>query len=446
MHEKAMTSGTPWKLILRFAVPVGAGILLQQLYNIVDTVIVGNFAGEATLASVGTTNSLTLLFLALANGFSAGAGVIGAQLFGAKETDAQRSNASTAILLLLGMGVVSTILGIALCAPVFTHLLAVPDSLIGAAVVYFRVYCLGLVFQFGYNIIAAILRSVGDSKASLYFLLIASIGNVILDLLFVAGFGWGAAGAAAATGIAQAGSCIAAFLYMFRRYPNFCFRRKDWKFETTLAIKILRTGAPMALQQVVMSLSFLSIQRVVNSFGKAMTASFAVGQRLETYLHVPASALQITMATFSAQNMGAGDLQRTKSGMQQALWLSAFATLAASGVVYLFAYPVAGLFGLGELATWYCGQHIRTAAIGSVLFACYFPLLGLFQGSGHGLAAMVTAIGALGVRAASVYALSPLPFFDYRILWWNLYFGYSAGFLIAWMYYIGGRWKRNRLR
>ncbi len=445
MNERSMTSGAPWKQILRFALPVGAGIVLQQLYNLVDTIVVGNFAGEATLASVGTTNSLTLLFLALANGFSAGAGVIGAQIFGAQKTEAQRENASAGILLLLGMGAASTVLGFALCKIVLSRLLAVPDSLLRDAVVYFRIYSLGLVFQFGYNIVAAILRSVGDSKASLYFLLIASVGNAVLDVLFVAVFGWGAAGAAAATDIAQAGSCAAAFLYMTKRYPQFRFRAPEWRFDWVLSRKILRTGAPMALQQVIVSLGFLSIQRVVNGYGEAMTASFAVGQRVEAYLHMPASSLQITMATFAGQNAGAEDLERAKTGAKQSVFLSILLTLLVAALIYAFSDPIAGLFGLGAEAAGYCGQHIRTASIAILIFSCYFPLLGLYQGTGHGLAATATALGALAMRVIAVYALYQLPFFSRRIIWWNLYFGFATGFLITWSYYLHGAWRRNRL-
>lgn len=343
------------------------------------------------------------------------------------------------------MGVVSTVLGFSLCKPVFETLLAVPNSLLGDAVVYFRIYALGLVFQFGYNIIAAILRSVGDSKASLYFLLIASVGNAALDILFVAVFGWGAAGAAAATDIAQAGSCAAAFFYMNKRYPLFRFRLKEWRLDWNLAAKILRTGAPMALQQIIVSLGFLSIQRVVNGYGKAMTASFAVGQRVEAYLHMPASALQITMATFAGQNAGAEDLERAKTGAKQAVLLSILLTLVVAALIYAFSTPIAGLFGLGAQAAGYCGQHIRTASLAIMIFSCYFPLLGLYQGTGHGLAATATALGALAARVIAVYSLYRLPFFSHSIIWWNLYFGFTTGFLITWSYYLRGAWRRNRI-
>jgi len=185
-----MTHGTPWKLTLKFALPVLLGILLQQLYNTVDTIIVGNYASETELSAVGTTNCLTLFFLALANGFSAGAGVIISQHFGANEKEKMRENAVCGLVLMLAMGLLSTFVGITLCKTVLENLLDVSSSMLTIAVSYFRFYCIGLIFQFGYNIVSAILRAVGDSRATLYFLLIASVMNILLDLLFVAVFKW----------------------------------------------------------------------------------------------------------------------------------------------------------------------------------------------------------------------------------------------------------------
>ena len=169
MNGKSMAEGTPWKHILKFALPVLAGSLLQQLYNTVDTIVVGNFSGEDALSAVGTTGSFAFLFLALATGFSAGNGVIVAQYFGAKDETKVRDNASTGILLMLGIGILSTIIGILVARPAYTYLVAVDESFLELTLQYFRIYALGLVFQFGYNIFSSILRAVGDSAATLYF-------------------------------------------------------------------------------------------------------------------------------------------------------------------------------------------------------------------------------------------------------------------------------------
>ena len=285
MKGKSMVEGSPWKHILRFALPVLVGSLLQQLYNTVDTIVVGNFSGEEALSAVGTTGSFTFLFLALATGFSAGNGVVVAQSYGAGDDKQVRANASTGILLLLGMGIAASVVGFIVSRPAYTYLVAVPEDILELTLLYFRLYAVGLVFQFGYNIFSSILRAVGDSAATLYFLLIAAVCNIVLDLVFVAVFRWGVVGAALATDIAQAGSFVAAYFYMTRKYPVFRFGLKEWTWDFGLAKRTLKVGFPIAMQMVVISFGLTFIQRAVNGFGQSMTASFTVGQRMEMYMN-----------------------------------------------------------------------------------------------------------------------------------------------------------------
>ena len=299
MQGKSMVTGAPWKHTLRFAMPVLAGSLLQQLYNTVDTIIVGNFSGEDALSAVGTTGSFAFLFLAIAIGFSSGNSVVVAQHYGAGNEKLVRENAATGILLLMGLGVVSTLLGLLVARPAYTYLVNVPSGILEQTLVYFRIYAIGLIFQFGYNILSSILRAVGDSAATLYFLLIASVLNILLDLLFVAGFNMGVAGAAIATDIAQAASFVAAYFYMTKKYPVFRFRLKDYKWNGAHAKRTVIVGFPIALQMIIVSFGLTFIQRAVNGFGQAMTASFTVGQRIEMYLNLPCSAFQTTLATYT---------------------------------------------------------------------------------------------------------------------------------------------------
>lgn len=442
MKGKVLTEGTPWKLILSFAMPVLAGILLQQLYNTVDTIIVGNFAGEAALSAVGTTACFTFFFLAIANGFSAGVGVIVAQLFGAKREKELRASASTGIILLMGMGLIVTIVGILICGGVLKYALAVPEEFLDMAIIYFRFYCLGLIFQFGYNIIASILRAVGDSKASLYFLLISSVLNVILDLLFVAGLHMGTVGAAIATDISQAVSFFAALFYMYRRYPVFHFKLHEFTYESHRAVEALKVGFPMALQQMIVSLGFFFIQRAVNQYGQAMTASFTVGQRIESYLTMPATAFQVTMATYTGQNIGAGKPERIKKGAMQAVILSELITVMISILCVVFTEPITGMFGLSEQAAVYCTQHIQVTAFLLLILAAYFPLFGVFQGTGHGFVATLAATSALTMRVICTYTLCNIPIFGYRIIWWNAIFGFMTAGTIAWIYFMSEKWKK----
>lgn len=438
-----MVEGAPWKHILRFAFPVLAGSLLQQLYNTVDSIIVGNFSGEDALSAVGTTGSFTFLFLALAMGFSAGNGVVVAQHYGAGDEKQVRANASTGILLLMGMGVLSTIAGLIVSRPAFTYFVGVPEDFLELTLQYFRVYTVGLIFQFGYNIFSSILRAVGDSAATLYFLLIASVTNIILDLIFVAGFHWGVVGAAVATDIAQAGSFVAAYIYMTRKYPMFRFKQKEFTWNYALAKSTLRAGAPIALQLIIVSFGLTFIQRAVNGFGQVMTASFTVGYRIELYLNLPCSAFQTTLATYTGQNIGAGKMDRVKKGVRQALLMSLILTLCLSALVWLSTDKIISLFNLSEQAAVYCHSHIRTIALVNVILTLYIPLFGVFQGANHGGAATLVAVGALSVRVLTTYLFRYSSFFGYTIIWWNGLFGFGIGFLIAWTYYLSNRWQKK---
>lgn len=443
MKGKSMVEGTPWKHILRFALPVLAGSLLQQLYNTVDTIIVGNFSGEAALSAVGTTGSFTFLFLALATGFSAGNGVIVAQNFGAGDEKQVRANASTGILLLLGMGLVATIAGLLVSRPAYTYLVGVPEDFLELTLQYFRIYALGLIFQFGYNIFSSILRAVGDSAATLYFLLIASVSNIILDLIFVAGLHWGVVGAAIATDIAQAGSFVAAYIYMTRKYSVFRFKLKEFTWDLDLAQKTLITGFPIALQLIIVSFGLTFIQRAVNGFGQAMTASFTVGQRIEMYMNLPCNALQTTLATYTGQNIGAGKMERVKKGAYQAIFMSALFTLCISALVWLLAENIIGLFGLSDQAAVYCNQHLRAIAFINIILSLYIPLFGVFQGANHAGAPTVVATGALGMRVFVTYLFRFGALFGHTIIWWNGLFGFGTGFTITWTYYLSNRWQKN---
>lgn len=443
MNGTSMTEGKPWKHIIKFALPILAGSLLQQLYNTVDTIIVGKVYGEDALSAVGTTVSFTFLFLALAMGFSSGNGVVVAQFYGAKDEKQVRINASTGILLLMGMGLVATVVGFLVSRPAYTHLVAVPAELLEQTLVYFRVYLLGLVFQFGYNIFSAILRAVGDSAATLYFLLISSVINILLDLLFVAGFRWGVMGAALATDVAQAASFVAAYFYMIKKYPIFRFRLREFVWDNRSAGKTMVVGFPIALQMIVASFGMTFIQRAVNGFGKEMTASFTVGQRIEMYLNLPCTAFQTTLATYAGQNIGAGRLDRVKLGVRQTILIVLVMTVCISALVWVFAGNLIELFGISDQAAVYCLSHLRTIALVNIILSMYIPLFGVFQAANHGGAGTIVATGALSVRVLVTYLFRYSLFFGYTIIWWNGLFGFGMGFLISWTYYLSGWWQKN---
>lgn len=441
--SKSMTEGTPWKHILKFSGPVLAGSLLQQLYNTVDTIIVGNYSGQDALSAVGTTGSFAFLFLAIAIGFSSGNGVVVAQHFGAGDERRVRENAATGILFLMALGVVSALVGIIASRPAFRYLLDVDESILELTLVYFRWYCIGIIFQFGYNIFSSILRAVGDSAATLYFLLISSVLNIVLDLLFVAQFNWGVTGAAVATDISQLASFVAAYFYMSYKYPVFKFKRSDYVWNTNLIKATVKIGLPISIQLMIVSFGLTFIQRAVNGFGKVMTASFTVGQRIEMYMNLPCNAFHTTLATYTGQNVGAGKLDRIKTGAKHGIIISILMTLCVSVAVWFCADGIIQLFGLDETASVYCLAHLRAIALINVVLSMYIPLFGVFQGTGHSAVPTVVATGSLGMRVLVTYLFRYSAIFGHTIIWWNGIFGFGTGFILTWSYYLSGRWKRG---
>lgn len=440
----SMTEGAPWRHTLRFAFPVLAGSLLQQFYNTVDMIIVGRFAGEASLSAVGTTGSFVFLLLAVALGISAGNGVIVSQRYGAGDEHGTRANASLGLLLMSVLAVAATVIGLVVSRSACKYLISVPPEIMDETLMYFRIYAIGLVFQYGYNAVSAILRAIGDSAATLYFLLISSVLNIVLDLVFVALFRWGVSGAAVATVIAQLGSFVAAYIYMHRKYTMFRFRLADFRWDGGMARNTVRVGLPIVLQLSVVAFGLTFIQRAVNGFGTAMTASFTVGHRMEMYLNLPCHAFNTTMATYTGQNFGAKKMERIRVGTRQTILMSLVLTLFVSALVWAFAQKIVDICGLGGEAAGYCLRHLRAVAFINIILSVYVPLFGVFQGTGHSGVPAVVATGALGMRVLVTYLFRYSAFLGCAVIWWNGIFGFGMGFMIAWTYYFFGHWRKEK--
>lgn len=442
---KDLTRGTPWKLIVQFALPIMAGNLLQQLYNTADTIIVGNFNGQQALSAVGACASLTALFTALAIGFSIGAGVLISQYFGASREQELRQYAATAIVLMLAMGLLMSLIGVCSAGFLLARALGTPEALLPLTLLYFRIYAAGLVFQFGYNIAAALLRALGDSKATLYFLLVSSILNVVLDLVFVAGLGMGVAGAAIATVISQIASCGIGFAYMHRRYALLRFSLRELRMDLKTAGRILQVGAPMAIQQSIVSCGFLFLQRLVNYYGESMIASYTVASRMENILMIPIIGIQNTMATFAGQNMGARRPDRVSKGLGQGVLVSLGMTLI------LCLAQIAGIpliiraFQLDAGAAAICRLHLFSSAVAIPIFAVYFPANGMCQGVGEGFHATFYALLALGLRVVFAYALHKTSLFGYTAIWWSQAMSWTITLVVCYVHFFRGKWKDKSL-
>lgn len=423
-QNRSMTEGGIARSLFLFTLPIMAGNFLQQLYNTVDGIVVGQFISESALAAVGTCAPVTVLLIALAIGLSTGSGIIVAQYYGAKKKEDLLKSVSTSLILLFVIGLALTFIGMLIAAPLLKYVLAVPEAELGFAVYYLRIYCVGLVFQFIYNIVSAILRAFGDSKAMLYFLLVSSVSNILLDLVFVIALRMGVGGAAWATVIAQALSAVMALIYMFRKYEDLRFTRETLVFDPEKCSMALKMGIPTTLQQCVISGGNMALQRLVNSFGVSFMAGYTAGIRVESYLVIPSLGFAIGLSTFTGQNIGAGKIERVYSGYRKTLLMSVASCIVLSLLVLLFRKPLVLLFGLDGQALEMGMTYLLMAAPCFVLFGIYQTAIGTLQGAGDVMYTMFCTLSSLVVRVIVSYMLAGA--ISYKAM--------PVSMLIAWIY------------
>lgn len=441
-----MTTGCEWKQILLFSFPIMAGSLLQQLYNTVDGIVVGNYVSENALAAVGTCASMTMVFLAIAMGMSSGAGIMVAQYFGAGQLSDLRRSVSTTIILNTFFGVVLSFIGWFAAEWFLSSILGISDpEILEMAAIYFKIYALGLIFQFVYNIIASILRAVGDSKATLYFLCVAAVMNLVLDLVFVIVFHWGVAGAAIATVISQAACAIVSWIYMVKKHTIFRFAKGEFAFDRAKCLTCLRLGIPTTLQHCVVSFSHVFIQRLVNSFGSVSMAAFTVGNRVENYVLIPIFGFNTGLATFTGQNVGAGKPERVRRGLRGILIISAITCIAISALTYIFAGPLTALFGVSGDAMARAVEQIRYISIFFVIFAIYMPTNGLLQGAGDVVFATIVTLSTILVRVFAAYTLLYAFNWGYGVAWQTMPMGWSVALVLVMYRFFSGKWQAKSL-
>ena len=346
--KQDFTKGNPGKVVLIFAIPMLIGNIFQQLYSTVDTIIVGNFVGKNAVGAVGGTFSIQFLVLSLAMGFTTGMSVVISQLYGAKDYTRLKRAFSTSAIFSLCLSVVLGIAGILVIKPLLTHLLQTPAEIFADSYTYLFITFLGYPFTLMYNMYAAVLRAVGDSKTPLYFLILSAVTNIFLYILFVAQFGMGVAGVAIATMIAQALSCVCCHIYVGRKYDIFRLTKETLVFDTELLRGIIKYGVPSAIQQSVLSLNFMVVQRFVNFFGADMTAAYSVVNKIENFVTMPQMNLAMALSMFAGQNIGAGEEKRAKQGVIDVLKIQ-----FAFWIIIVFALPVVAevlirLFGMGD--------------------------------------------------------------------------------------------------
>ena len=435
-----MTVGSPTKHIILFALPLLVGNLFQQLYNMVDSVVVGRYVGKNALAAVGTCGSMNFLFFSLSSGLAIGIGIIVSQYFGAKDEKSVRSTIGNSLYVLVTAALSVSLLGY-IFSPALLRLLGTPSHIIGDSILYMRTTCLGIIAIALYNGVAAILRALGDSKTPLYFLIVSSIVNVSLDLTFVLKLNMGVLGVALATIIAQAVSAISCLIYAYNKNPYFRLTKEELKPHRALIAKAFRLGVPVALQNSMIAISCMALQGVVNSFGDTVMAAYTITGRVEQIVQQLFGALGTALTTYSGQNIGAGDIKRVRKGFRQSTLMALVISLCLLPIAYLFGPRIVAIF-VKEADVIEIGYHaLRITSL------CYFGLgmiyvpRALLNGCGDTGFAMINGIVEVFCRILFSQIFTRIPALGFWGIWLTTGATWSFTAIICVIRYMSGIWQ-----
>ena len=411
MSQRSLTTGSPLRLILRFALPIVAGNALQQFYSLVDSLVIGRAEGVTALAAVAASGWLDWLVLSLAMGLTQGFAIRVAQEFGAEDFGALRRTAGQSVLLALLATAALEALSQGLLRPVLV-LLASPEDTIHLTERYLRVIFAGLPLVMGVNLLGGFLRSVGDSRTPLVAMVASTLCNAVLDVLFVALLRWGVTGAALATTISQGASCVICLLAV-RRLPYFRLKAEELRPDWPLCGALMRLSTPLAFGNLVISLGGLVLQRVVNGFGFVFMAGYNAASRLQGLVEMAGSSLGSAVGTFAGQNIGAGRLDRVKKGVRQSLVLSIGLALAVAALMIVFGRQLLALFiqdepELVEQVLAYAYRFLIIMSIGLPALYILFAYRSALQGLGNTVVPMISGFLELACRIAAILLLPRL--------------------------------------
>ena len=439
-----MREGTPWKLLLQFAVPLFIGNIFQQLYNMVDSVIVGNFVSTNALGAIGTTNSLTFFFFSLVGGLSVGIGIIVAQFFGASDEEKVREVIGNAVWIIVIGTVVMAIIGFFAARPLLV-LLRTDSIILNDAVNYLKVTSLGICCIGLYNGVSGILRALGDSKTPLIFLIVASITNVILDLIFVLVFGWGVVGAAVATAFSQFLSAISCIIYAYKTNTYFRLKKSDFRPRMKIVKKTLRLGIPVALQNSLIAISLIVLQAIVNSYGADFTTAFTVVSRIETLVQQPFMSIGAAVSTFTGQNLGAGNIKRVIKGFNSANVINAIFVAVIMLLFWIFTPQIVSIFGRNEKVFGIAVDGLRITCCFYIFLGTIYTTRNVLNGAGDAMFSLFTGIVECIGRVGFAYPLTLIPFMGSYGVFYATGITWLLNGLFSLVRYKHGKWKTIHL-
>lgn len=438
--QKNLTQGPITKTLVFFALPMIGGNMLQQLYNIADTLIVGRFIGSGALAAVGSSYTLMTFLTSILLGLCMGSGAVFSIRYGEGDMEKLHESLGASFVLILAVAAVLNLAVFLLIDPIM-YLLQVPEEIYVMMREYLWVIFWGILATFLYNYFACLLRAVGNSVAPLIFLAVSSVMNIVLDLWFVLGFHWGVAGAAFATVLSQYVSGIGLAVYTYWKTPEFRIRLKYLRPRLAMLREIAQFSFLTSVQQSVMNLGILMVQGLVNSFGTVIMAAFAAAVKIDSFAYMPAQEFGNAFSTFVAQNYGAGKTNRIKEGIKKAVMMSVAFCLVISLLVFIFARPLMMIFvDPSETEILAAGvEYLRIEGSFYCGIGCLFLLYGLYRAIKRPGMSVVLTIFSLGTRVVLAYILSAVDFIGVTGIWWSVPIGWALADFVGFLYY-----KKNK--
>ena len=403
---KDMTTGNPVKLILTFSIPLLIGNIFQQFYSMADTVIVGRFLGVDALAAVGSTGAMAFLVNGFVLGLTSGFAVLVSQRFGANDEEGVKKAFASSLILSIIMTILVTAISMVSAKPLL-ELMNTPENIINDSLSYIIIIFAGNIAIIFYNMLSSILRALGDSKTPLYFLIIASILNIMLDIVFIVNFHMGVAGAAYATIISQSISAILCAIYIVKRFPILKLKKKHWKIRKSYVEKQLRIGVPMALQFSITAAGAMVLQGALNNFGSKIIASYTAASKVQQLVMQPSITFGMAMATYAGQNLGAGKFNRIKEGVKKCSIISIIVSIASTIIVILFGGVFTKMFidGNDVEVIYYAKQYLNTVSIFYIPLGLIFVYRNTLQGVGESFVPMMAGVAEMIARTVVAFTL-----------------------------------------
>ncbi len=439
-----MTEGNILKKIFFFSVPLILGNLFQQLYNTVDSIIVGNYVGKGALAAVGSSTSTINLLIAFSQGAAVGAGVVIAQYLGAKEKQKVEEAVHTAMGIAIALGMILTVLGIALSGTIL-RLMDTPGDVIEQSNLYLKIYFAGVVFNVIYNMGAGILNAAGNSKRSLIYLCYASVINIVLDLLLIRVFKMGVEGAAIATDISQIASSVFVVAYLMRTREDYKIQLKKLKIHKNMAYGIIKVGLPTGIQNMVISFSNVLVQSSVNGYGSSAVAGFGAYTKVDGFNILPVMSFSMAVTTFTGQNIGAGKIDRVKKGMWITMAMGVVYTITTGCLLLIFSEPIMRLFTQDKEVIEYGRQAMYYFCPFYFMLSIMHALAGTIRGTGKSIPPMIILLTSLCVFRV-IWIIFVLPHFSaidgifvlYPVSW-------AVGLVLMILYAWKGKWLPKQI-